>query len=225
MVKPESNRMPIEMTHHQMDNSLAEYQYNNAEASHHDKYLWGKVSQILAEHTSKPGRIFEVGCGNGFLAHRLMQMGYDVTGIDSSKSGIEQARKNYAGIKVFEASVYDDLSEKYGRFPVVISIEVIEHCYDPRKYMRAIYELLEPDGVGIISTPYHGYWKNLALAMTGKLDSHFTALWDGGHIKFFSIKTLSELIQEAGFDRLQFYRLGRVPILAKSMVGVFRKPK
>ena len=91
--------------------------------------------------------------------------------------------------------------------------------------MRTIYELLEPDGVGIISTPYHGYWKNLVLAMTGKLDTHFTALWDGGHIKFFSIKTLSELIQETGFDRLQFYRLGRIPILGKSMVAVFRKPK
>ncbi len=208
-----------------MENTLAEYQYNSAEASHHDQYIWGKVNQILAEHVSGPIRIFEVGCGNGFLAHRLMQMGYDVKGIDSSKSGIEQARRNYAGLQVFEGSVYDDLSASYGQFPVVLSIEVIEHCYDPRKFMRGIYELLEPGGIGIISTPYHGYLKNLALAITGKLESHFTVLWDGGHIKFFSIKTLSELIRETGFDILGFYRLGRVPILAKSMVAVFRKPQ
>ena len=68
---------------------------------------------------------------------------------------LTKTQNNYAGIKVFEGSVYDDLSERYGLFPMVISIEVIEHCYDPRKFMRAIYELLEPDGVVIISTPYH----------------------------------------------------------------------
>jgi 2-polyprenyl-6-hydroxyphenyl methylase/3-demethylubiquinone-9 3-methyltransferase len=37
----------------------------------------------------------------------------------------------------------------------------------------------------VISTPFHGYWKNIALAVSGKFDDHFTALWNGGHIKFF----------------------------------------
>jgi hypothetical protein len=39
-----------------------------------------------------------------------------------------------------------------------------------------------------VSTPYHGYHKNLGLALSGKMDAHFTALWEGGHIKFFSIR-------------------------------------
>jgi hypothetical protein len=47
--------------------------------------------------------------------------------------------------------------------------------------------LLSPGGVAFISTPNHGYLKTLALAVTGKMDAHFTASWDGGHIKFFSI--------------------------------------
>jgi predicted HicB family RNase H-like nuclease len=50
----------------------------------------------------------------------------------------------------------------------------------------------------VISTPYHGYWKNLMLALTGKMDAHFTALWDHGHIKFWSMRTLGELLREGG---------------------------
>ena len=71
--------------------------------------------------------------------------------------------------------------------------------------------------------PYHGYWKNLALALTGRMDAHFTAMWDHGHIKFWSIATLGELLREAGFADLRFERVGRIPALAKSMIAVARR--
>jgi len=72
-------------------------------------------------------------------------------------------------------------------------------------------------GEMIISTPYHGYLKNLALAITGKMDSHFTVLWDGGHIKFWSVKTLTKLLNEFGFEVVEFRGSGRLPYLWKSM--------
>jgi hypothetical protein len=37
----------------------------------------------------------------------------------------------------------------------------------------------------IITTPYHGYLKNIALSVSVKFDHHVNPLWDGGHIKFF----------------------------------------
>lgn len=70
----------------------------------------------------------------------------------------------------------------------------------------------------IISTPYHGYVKNLVLAVTGKLDNHFSALWDGGHIKFWSKKTLYRLLQEQDFEIEFFLGVGRLPLLWKSML-------
>ena len=76
----------------------------------------------------------------------------------------------------------------------------------------------------IISTPYHGYLKNLALAVTGKLDAHFTALWDYGHIKFWSVRTLSALLREVGLTVEKVFRVGRLPVLAKSMIAVARRP-
>ena len=69
---------------------------------------------------------------------------------------------------------------------------------------KTLYDLAESSGTAIVSTPYHGYWKNLALAITGRMDAHFTALWDHGHIKFWSMKTLGALLFEAGFRDISF---------------------
>ena len=106
---------------------------------------------------------------------------------------------------------------------MVYSLRVVEHVYAPRVFAKTLYSLMEPDGVAIVSTPYHGYWKDLALALTGRLDAHFTALWDHGHIKFWSIATLSALLREAGFGRIELERVGRVPPLAKSMIAIARR--
>jgi len=70
----------------------------------------------------------------------------------------------------------------------------------------------------IISTPYHGYLKNLALAFTGKWDTHANPLWDGGHIKLWSRRTLGCLLTGAGFENLQFRGVGRLPGLWMTMV-------
>ena len=75
-----------------------------------------------------------------------------------------------------------------------------------------------------MSTPYHGYIKNLALALTGKMDDLFTALWDHGHIKFWPRRTLGELLRGAGFTEIRFPRLGRVPALARAMIALARRP-
>ena len=62
------------------------------------------------------------------------------------------------------------------------------------------------------------------MALTNHMDKHFTALWDNGHIKFWSIDTLGELLREAGFVDVRFERVGRIPPLAKSMIAIARKP-
>jgi 2-polyprenyl-6-hydroxyphenyl methylase/3-demethylubiquinone-9 3-methyltransferase len=170
-------------------------------------------------------RIFDLGCGNGSVASVLATDGWDVTGVDPSLEGIAEANKAFPNLRLFLGSAYDDLAKTYGRFPVVISLEVVEHVYAPRDYARTLFDLVEPGGVAIVSTPYHGYLKNLALAVTGKMDMHFTALWDHGHIKFWSIHTLKTLLQEAGFADVRFHRVGRIKSLAKSMIAVAEKPR
>ena len=202
------------------------YGYYTSAPAHTNAYLWPVVEQILDAHFRgrNDRRIMEVGCGNGSLANRLTELNYAVAGVDPSETGIAYANKNWPALNLRVGSAYDDLRATYGTFPAVISLEVVEHVYAPRDFAHCLFETLEPGGIAIVSTPYHGYWKNLALALTGKMDDHFTALWDHGHIKFWSIRTLSKLLEEAGLRVEQTHRVGRVAFLAKSMILVARKP-
>jgi len=205
---------------------ISGYRYANASPGHHHDYLLPTVFETLdgLDLPAVQRRLFELGCGNRSVAHALTLRGWEVTGVDPSKEGIAQANSAYPELKLFEGSAYDDLADRYGQFPIVLSLEVVEHLYSPRHYGRTVFGLLSHRGVAVISTPYHGYWKNLMLALTGKMDTHYTALRDHGHIKFWSMRTLGELLREAGFVDIRFERVGRVPALAKSMIAVARKP-
>lgn len=200
------------------------YGYSDAAPTHANAYLWPVLKRVIAEREWPDQRAFDLGCGNGATCAMLAGLGFHASGVDTSVTGIAQAKAAYPHVNIEVGSAYDDLAGTYGRFPLVVSLEVIEHVMDPRSMARTFVDLIEPGGIGFLSTPYHGYIKNVALAVTGKMDSHFTALWDGGHIKFFSIKTLGKVLREAGAEDIEFIRVGRIPPLAKSMVAVVRKP-
>ena len=208
------------------DLDISGYRYSHATTSPSHDYLLPSVLYRLDAIALQTGqkRLFELGCGNGSVARKLARRGWDVTGVDPSGEGIAQARQNHPDLKLQSGSAYDDLAGQYGQFPVVLSLEVVEHVYAPRHYARTLFELTAGGGTAIVSTPYHGYWKNLAMAVSGRMDKHFTALWDNGHIKFWSIATLGELLREAGFVDVHFERIGRIPALAKSMIAIAHKP-
>ncbi len=213
-----------------MHHEISGYVWENAEFTKAHEYLLPALISILdRERESKSlerdgMRLFELGCGNGAIAHELVRIGWHVTGVDPSEDGISHAKAHFPHILLQIGSAYDDLAGTYSTFPVVISMEVVEHVYSPRAYAATLYSLVEHGGVAIVSTPYHGYLKNLAMALTGKLETHFTALWDNGHIKFWSIKTLKTLLEEAGFSEIKVVRVGRIPALAKAMIMIARKP-
>jgi 2-polyprenyl-3-methyl-5-hydroxy-6-metoxy-1,4-benzoquinol methylase len=201
---------------------ISGYRWSTAELNESHGYLLPAVEAALSRLAKR--RLFDLGCGNGSVCAHFARLGWDVTGVDPSTEGIGQARRQYPELKIHVGSAYDPLAERYGTFPCVISLEVIEHLYDPRRYAKTLFSLLEPGGIALVSTPYHGYWKNLAMAVTGKLDGHFTVLWDHGHIKFWSIRTLTRLLTEAGFELpIEFSRVGRIPAFAKSMVALARR--
>jgi len=108
-------------------------------------------------------------------------------------------------------------------FDVAIATEVIEHLVRPFNLPHFAKQLLRPGGHLIISTPYHGYLKNLILSLTNRWDAHLNPFWDGGHIKFWSYKTLSQLLNESGFRIVRFIGAGRLPFLWKSMIVVAQK--
>jgi len=181
------------------------------------------VIRILREikESSGDSKVFELGCGNGSFTSQINKEGFDVTGVDPSPVAIQQAKQNHSSLSFYMGSSEEELALKYGTFSIVVSLEVIEHVFSPYDFVTCIYQLLEPGGRAIISTPFHGYWKNLAIALFGKFDQHFTALWEVGHIKFFSPKTLSTLLNKTGYDsKMYFHYVGRFRPFSKSMIVV-----
>ena len=209
-----------------MAESYIEFEWLNESAAN------GKTGEKLAEKLLTLIRGFkdvvsicDLGCGNGHLANRLALYGYDVVAIDASASGIEQAKKNAPTGRFIRSFIDKDVrdSNGLGCFDLVVSSDVVEHLYRPSDLFEAAETLLKSNGRLVITTPYHGYLKNLALAMSGRMDRHFSALHDGGHIKFFSVATLAALMASHGFVDLNFSYYGRAPWLWKNMICHARK--
>jgi 2-polyprenyl-3-methyl-5-hydroxy-6-metoxy-1,4-benzoquinol methylase len=175
----------------------------------------------------KPGtRVLDVGCGNGYTAGQFLERGCIVVGIDLSERGIAIARRTYptGRFEMIPADerILQNLNEK--PFDLIVSTEVVEHLYAPRPFARGCFAALNPGGRFICTTPYHGYWKNLAISLADKWDRHADPLFDGGHIKLWSRKTIAILLAESGFANFQFRGVGRLPGLWMTMVVSGDKP-
>jgi len=199
-----------------IDHGVLNYGWDSAEATADQDYTFPAIVKLLPAVGGVS--ILDVGCGNGAIAGRLAKMGHKVTGVDLSEDGIVIARKAYPDVRFEVASAYDDLNPVVEKVDVVISSEVIEHLFYPQKYLDNVVDIIRPGGSIILTTPYHGYLKNLALSVFGAWDKHHTVDWEGGHIKFFSEKTLSKMLIQAGCSNITFKNAGRAPWLWKSMV-------
>lgn len=209
-----------------MTTTHEDYGWKDAQPTCAHEYLLPAVQKCIEAiwHNGR-ARILDIGCGNGYVAAQLAALGHCVIAVDASADGIEIARTAYPAVSFAVGSVYDDkLSDIVGDgVDCIVSLEVVEHLFYPAKLFAQSYRLLKPGGYLILSTPYHGYLKNLAISLVHGWDRHFHVEWDGGHIKFFSNRTLARMACNAGFNKPRFQGVGRLPGLWKSIVMVAQK--
>lgn len=203
-----------------------EYAWQTPDTYAH-RYLFPSVKRVIDKlRLMQDMPILDAGCGGGALVNYLHRLGFkNIYGFDASSTGIEIAKKNFPEIsdKFFIHNCYEENLPINHKFKLIISMEIIEHLYSPTKYLKNIYNWLDNDGYFILTTPYHGYLKNFLIAFLNKFDRHFSSLEEGGHIKFFSKKTLTLLLDSIGFKFIKFYGAGRIPYLWKSMVILAKK--
>lgn len=109
-----------------------------------------------------PGdRLLEVGCArSAWLPYFARQYGLDVSGLDYSDEGCQQARAvlAHAGISgsIIHGDMFDPPDELLGRFGAVVSFGLVEHFSDTAAAHAALARFLVPGGVLITVIPNMG---------------------------------------------------------------------
>ena len=91
-------------------------------------------------------RVLEVGCGNGYLLHRVAQLGATVLGLEPGEHG--QAKFDVPVIRDFFPS-----PQMAGRFHKILLFGVLEHVEQPIEFLEQILALLHPGGEALLGVP------------------------------------------------------------------------
>lgn len=140
-------------------------------------------------------RIIDIGCGEGILIEKILQMfpEKEIIGIDPSKENIEICKAH--NLKVYHGSVYslpfNDLS-----VDCVLLIEVIEHLDHPDKAISEIKRILKKNAFFIILFPHDIIFKYSRI-ITFKLKEAF---YDSGHVKQWTPKEMHKFLVLNGFE-------------------------
>jgi 2-polyprenyl-3-methyl-5-hydroxy-6-metoxy-1,4-benzoquinol methylase len=148
--------------------------------------------------------VLDIGAGEGFFAEELAANGNRVTGIDNRPKPTENSRfERYftADLEEGIAGVIRQLDGK--RFGRVLLLDVLEHLRRPEQILRQTHEVLEREGLLIVSLPnIANIYVRLTLLL-GKFDYSERGLLDKTHLRFFTRKTARRLLELNGYSIVQ----------------------
>jgi len=107
------------------------------------------------------GLVLEVGCGSGLFLRLLAEAGYQVEGVDISKSDVAYANERL-GLRVHQGSV-EDLALPADRYDAVLLMSVLEHVPDPLQTVRRVLRILKPGGWIVLGLPMIESWQSRML--------------------------------------------------------------
>ncbi len=165
-------------------------------------------------------RVLDAGCGNGEFSGFMRGLGFAVVGVDIAKSALDMARRSWPEIGLCAASLEGELPFREGMFSAAWNTEVLEHLFDIHGCLCELNRVLRKGGILILTTPFHGFLKNLAITLVG-FERHFNP--NVSHIRFFTRKSLCDCLTRAGFEPLLWKGIGRAWPLYKSDFVVSRK--
>ncbi|RJQ32868.1 MAG: class I SAM-dependent methyltransferase [Actinobacteria bacterium] len=138
----------------------------------------------------KPQKIFDAGCGEGFVVKRLNgSVKAQITGLDLEDSALEYAKKINPGIDFHQGSVYE-LPFKDNEFDLVVLTEVLEHLDEPEKALKEITRVSSK--YCLVSVPKEPVWRMANMARFRYLGGLGNT---PGHINHWSKKAFLNLIK------------------------------
>ena len=158
-----------------------------------------RIIRLCGKHR----RVLEIGAGPGSIAKILIEK------MDCTVVCLERDESAVKILKGFCRSIYkSDLNDPEWPktlsaeqpFDVVIIADVLEHLYDPWRVLADVKNLINPGGSVLLSIPHSGHKTMLASALCSDIEYRNWGLLDRTHIRFFGMKNIQQLIEQAGLQ-------------------------
>lgn len=206
-----------------------------------DGWPKNRVEAVLFS-TGSGNTVLDVGCGNGNLLFQLREQFNTLIGLEYSPHRLEQAKLNLVDENFIPVlgSAEDMGKIESDSIDCIVSADTIEHVPDVYMAVAEFYRVLRPGGRLIINTPNIAFLKKRALLLIGRFPSTSQPnegmgndiLFDGGHLHYFTFRSLSLLLKRSGFSvdqSIGFGKFGRVhniypPLLSGGIQLVASKP-
>lgn len=166
-------------------------------------------------------KLLDIGCGSGSLIFKARNKFDEFYGIDISPSRIEEVQEavkqkfpDNSKLHFSTCDINKGINFSDETFDAVTCIAVLEHIFDPYFAISEINRVLKNNGILILEVPNITYLKYRIQLLFGKLPVTSSPLnwkeigWDGGHLHYFTKKTLCKLLQESGFGIIKISGVG-----------------
>jgi SAM-dependent methyltransferase len=150
----------------------------------------GKISSVL-----------EIGCGTGETGQILRQE-YGVqyiVGVDVETTSIELARERLDNAICADIEKAE-LPFAKESFELILLADIIEHLVNPWNVLKMLREYLSSNGLVLISIPNIQHWRNIVNLILGRWEYSGSGMMDVTHLRFFTRKSIKNLLHCAGFE-------------------------
>ncbi|HEY2718015.1 MAG TPA: class I SAM-dependent methyltransferase [Solirubrobacteraceae bacterium] len=155
-------------------------------------------------------RVLDVGCGEGQLTAAIAEAGFDVLGVDVAEEPLRRARALHPGLELLRVEPDGQWPLPDAGFDVIWAGETIEHVTDTAGWLSQLRRLLRSGGRLLLSTPAHGPLTRLGVGLfAGRFERRFDPRAD--HVRFYTRRTLVELLADFGFEQIEVREVGGVP--------------
>jgi 2-polyprenyl-3-methyl-5-hydroxy-6-metoxy-1,4-benzoquinol methylase len=146
--------------------------------------------------------IIEFGCADGtnlsFFSDKLNIPHDQIFGVDICSSIY-----NKNNFKFFHQSAEEFLLQDNNSYELILLSDVLEHIYNPWKMLIQIKSKLTTNGCLLISVPNLQNLNYLNAVNSGEFNYTSSGLFDETHVRFFSLKTLSNYLESLGYKILK----------------------
>ena len=172
---------------------------------------------FLLAHVRPGDSVLDLGCGAGEFSDELLQAGCMPVGVDVAREALRRAQERLPGADLRLWADGEPLPLDDASVDAVWAGEVIEHVVDVAPWLSEVRRVLRPRGALLVTTPHHGPWVLLGLALSARrFAAHFEPRSD--HVRFFSPRTLRALLGDLGLDVVEL-NVKQATILARAVRG------